>query len=87
MEYVLNFSLNYITLSAAGCVLLILLIVLMAKRKSLPKMAKRSITVLMIVLIFYYSFIIWITLAAGRNQPANPPSPMPSQSYVYGRIL
>lgn len=87
MEFVLNFSLNYIALTAAGCVFVILLIVLLAKRKSLSKIAEHSITVLMIVLIIYFSFIIWITIAAGKNQPANPPSPMPSQSYIYGRIL
>lgn len=87
MEFVLNFSLNYIVLTAAGCVFVILLIVLLAKRKSLSKIAKHSITVLMIVLIIYFSFIIWITIAAGRNRPANPPSPLPSQSYICGRIL
>ena len=71
----LNFLLNYITLAVAGIVFFIILAVLFAKRKSLSRNAKLIFIVLLILLAVYFAFIIWITIAAGGNQPANPPIP------------
>ena len=76
MEIVLNFLLNYITLAVAGIAFVIILVVLFAKRKSLSRNTKLIFTVLLIILAVYFVFIIWITIAAGVNQPANPPTPI-----------
>lgn len=76
MEIVLNFLLNYITLAVAGIAFVIILVALFAKRKSLSKNTKLIFTVLLIILAVYFAFIIWITIAAGGNQPANPPTPI-----------
>lgn len=76
MEIMLNILLNYTTLAAAGIVFVICLAVLLAKRKSLSQNAKRILIVLLIILAVYFVFIIWITIAAGENQPANPPAPI-----------
>ena len=76
MEIVLNFLLNYITLAVAGIVFVIILVVLFTKRKSLSSNAKLIFTLLLIILAVYFAFIIWITIAAGGNQPANPPAPI-----------
>lgn len=76
MEIVLNFLLNYITLAAAGVVFITLLAVLFVKRKSLSKNTKLLLAVLLIILAAYFVFIVWITVAAGENQPANPPTPI-----------
>ena len=74
MEIVLNFLLNYI--AVAGIAFVIILVVLFAKRKSLSRNTKLIFTVLLIILAVYFVFIIWITIAAGGNQPANPPTPI-----------
>lgn len=76
MEIVLNFLLNYITLAVAGVAFVIILVALFAKRKSLSKNTKLIFTVLLIILTVYFAFIIWITVAAGENQPANSPTPV-----------
>ena len=76
MEIVLNFLLNYITLAVAGVAFVIILVALFAKRKSLSKNTKLIFTVLLIILAVYFAFIIWITVAAGENQPANSPTPV-----------
>ena len=76
MEIVLNFLLNYITLAVAGIVFVIILAILFAKRKALSKNTKLIFIVLLIILAVYFAFIIWITIAAGGNQPANPPTPV-----------
>ena len=76
MEIVLNFLLNYITLAVAGVALVIILVALFAKRKSLSPNTKLIFTVLLIILAVYFAFIIWITVAAGGNQPANSPTPV-----------
>ena len=76
MEIVLNFLLNYITLAVAGIAFVTILVVLLAKRKSLSRNTKLIFTVLLIILAVYFVFVIWITIAAGGNQPANPPTPI-----------
>ena len=76
MEIILNFLLNYITLAVAGVAFVIILVALFAKRKSLSKNTKLIFTVLLIILTVYFAFIIWITVAAGENQPANSPTPV-----------
>ena len=76
MEIVLNFLLNYITLAVAGVAFVIILVVLYTKRKSLSKNTKLIFTALLIILAVYFAFIIWITIAAGGNRPANPPTPV-----------
>ena len=76
MESVLNFLLNYMTLAVAGIVFVIILAVLFAKRKSLSPNARLIFTLVLIILVVYFAFIIWITIAAGGNQPANPPAPI-----------
>ena len=76
MEIMLNFLLNYITLAVAGIVFVIILAVLFAKRKSLSKNTKLIFTVLLIILAVYFAFIVWITIAAGGNQPENLPTPV-----------
>ena len=76
MEIVLNFLLNYITLAVAGVAFVIILVALFAKRKSLSQNTKLIFTVLLIILTVYFVFIIWITIAAGGNQSANPPTPI-----------
>lgn len=76
MEIVLNFLLNYITLALAGIAFVIILDALFAKRKSLSPNTKLIFTVLLIILAVYFAFIIWITVAAGGNQPANSPTPV-----------
>ena len=76
MEIVLNFLLNYITLAVAGVAFVIILVALFAKRKSLSQNTKLIFTVLLIILAVYFVFIIWITIAAGGNQPANSPTPV-----------
>ena len=76
MEIVLNFLLNYITLALAGIAFVIILVALFAKRKSLSPNTKLIFTVLLIILAVYFAFIIWITVAAGGNQPANSPTPV-----------
>ena len=76
MGTILNFLLNYITLAVAGIVFIMLLVVLFAKRKSLSKNTKLLLAVLLIILAAYFVFIVWITVAAGGNQPANPPTPI-----------
>ena len=79
MEIMLNFLLNYITLAVAGIVFVTILAVLFAKRKALSKNTKLIFIVLLIILAVYFAFIIWITIAAGGNQPTNPPTPIISQ--------
>ena len=76
MEIVLNFLLNYITLAVAGIAFVIIVVVLFAKGKSLSRNTNLIFTVLLIILAVYFVFIIWITIAAGGNQPANPPTPI-----------
>ena len=76
MKIVLDFLLNDITLAVAGVAFVIILVVLFAKRKSLSKNTKLIFTALLIILAVYFAFIIWITIAAGGNQPANPPTPV-----------
>ena len=76
MEIVLNFLLNYITLAVAGGIFVILLAVLFAKRKSLSKSTRLLLAILLIVLAVYFVFIVWMTVAAGGNQPTNPPTPI-----------
>ena len=76
MEIILNFLLNSITLTVAGIALVIILVALFAKRKSLSPNTKLIFTVLLIILAVYFAFIIWITVAAGGNQPANSPTPV-----------
>ena len=77
METVLNFLLNYFTLTMAGIALIVSLTVLFAKRKMLSKSTKLILAVLLIILAIYFAFIIWITIVAGGNQPANVPTPIP----------
>lgn len=79
MEIMLNFLLNYITLAVAGIVFVIILAILFAKRKALSKNTKLIFTVLLIILAVYFALIVWITIAAGGNQPSNPPTPIISQ--------
>ena len=76
MEIVLNFLLNYITLALAGIAFVIILVALFAKRKSLSQNTKLIFTVLLIILAAYFAFIIWITVAAGGNQPETSPTPV-----------
>lgn len=76
MEIMLNFLLNYITLAVAGIAFVIILAVLFAKRKSFSKNAKLIFIVLLIILVVYFAFIVWITIAAGGNLPENLPTPV-----------
>ena len=76
MESVLNFLLNYMTLAVAGIVFVIILAVLFVKRRSLSPNARLIFTLLLIIRAVYFAFIIWIAIAAGGNQPANPPTPI-----------
>ena len=72
MEITLNFLLNYITLAVAGIGLIIIFAVLFVKRKSLSPNTKLIFSVLLIIFAVYFIFIIWITIAAGGNQPPSP---------------
>ena len=76
MGIILNFLLNYITLAFAIATFVIIIAVLCVKRKSLPKNTNQVLILLLILLIIYFAFIIWITIAAGGNQPASPPMPI-----------
>ena len=61
MEFLLNFLLNYITLSVAGIAFVLILAVLIRKRKTLASKDKGLLIVLLAVLAIYFGFILIVT--------------------------
>ena len=71
MEFLLNFLLNYITLSVAG-----IAFVLILKRKTLASKDKGLLIVLLAVLAIYFGFILIVTITSGSIHPAGGPTPI-----------
>ena len=65
MEFLLNFLLNYITLSVAGIAFVLILAVLIRKRKTLASKDKGLLIVLLAVLAIYFGFILIVTITSG----------------------
>lgn len=76
MEFLLNFLLNYITLSVAGIAFVLILAVLIRKRKTLASKDKGLLIVLLAVLAIYFGFILIVTITAGSIHPAGGPTPI-----------
>ena len=74
MEFLLNFLLNYITLSVAGIAFVLILAVLIRKRKTLASKDKGLLIVLLAVLAIYFGFILIVTITSGSIHPAGGPS-------------
>ena len=70
MEFLLNFLLNYITLSVAGIAFVLILAVLIRKRKTLASKDKGLLIVLLAVLAIYFGFILIVTITSGSIHPA-----------------
>ena len=66
MEFLLNFLLNYITLSVAGIAFVLILAVLIRKRKTLASKDKGLLIVLLAVLAIYFGFILIVTITSGH---------------------
>ena len=71
MEFLLNFLLNYITLSVAGIAFVLILAVLIRKRKTLASKDKGLLIVLLAVLAIYFGFILIVTITSGSIQPGS----------------
>ena len=76
MEFLLNFLLNYITLSVAGFEFVLILAVLIRKRKTLASKDKGLLIVLLAVLAIYFGFILIVTITSGSIHPAGGPTPI-----------
>ena len=76
MEFLLNFLLNYITLSVAGIAFVLILAVLIRKRKTLASKDKGLLIVLLAVLAIYFGFILIVTITSGSIHPAVGPTPI-----------
>ena len=76
MEFLLNFLLNYITLSVAGIAFVLILAVLIRKRKTLASKDKGLLIVLLAVLAIYFGFILIVTITSGSIHPAGGPTPI-----------
>ena len=76
MEFLLNFLLNYITLSVAGIAFVLILAVLIRKRKTLASKDKGLLIVLLAVLALYFGFILIVTITSGSIHPAGGPTPI-----------
>lgn len=76
MEFLLNFLLNYITLSVAGIAFVLILAVLIRKRKTLASKDKGLPIVLLAVLAIYFGFILIVTITSGSIHPAGGPTPI-----------
>ena len=76
MEFLLNFLLNYITLSVAGIAFVLILAVLIRKRKPLASKDKGLLIVLLGVLAIYFGFILIVTITSGSIHPAGGPTPI-----------
>ena len=76
MEFLLNFLLNYITLSVAGIAFVLTLAVLIRKRKTLASKDKGLLIVLLAVLAIYFGFILIVTITSGSIHPAGGPTPI-----------
>ena len=76
MEFLLNFLLNYITLSVAGIAFVLILAVLIRKRKTLASKDKGLLIVLLAVLPIYFGFILIVTITSGSIHPAGGPTPI-----------
>lgn len=76
MEFLLNFLLNYITLSVAGIAFVLILAVLIRKRKTLAFKDKGLLIVLLAVLAIYFGFILIVTITSGSIHPAGGPTPI-----------
>ena len=76
MEFLLNFLLNYITLSVAGIAFVLILAVLIRKRKTLASKDKGLLIVLLAVPAIYFGFILIVTITSGSIHPAGGPTPI-----------
>lgn len=76
MEFLLNFLLNYITLSVAGIAFVLILAVLIWKRKALSSKDKGLLIVLLAILAIYFGFILIVTITSGSIHPAGGPTPI-----------
>ena len=76
MEFLLNFLLNYITLSVAGIAFVLILAVLIRKRKTLASKDKGLLIVLLAILAIYFGFILIVTITFGSVHPAGGPTPI-----------
>lgn len=76
MEFLLNFLLNYITLSVAGIAFVLILAVLIRKRKTLASKDKGLLIVLLAVLAIYFGFILIVTITSGSIHSAGGPTPI-----------
>ena len=76
MEFLLNFLLNYITLSVAGIAFVLILAVLIRKRKTLAAKDKGLLIVLLADLAIYFGFILIVTITSGSIHPAGGPTPI-----------
>lgn len=76
MEFLLNFLLNYITLSVAGIAFVLILAVLIRKRKTLASKDKGLLIVLLAVLAIYFGFILIVIITSGSIHPAGGPTPI-----------
>ena len=76
MEFLLNFLLNYITLSVAGIAFVLILAVLIWKRKALSSKDKGLLIALLAILAIYFGFILIVTIASGSIHPAGGPTPI-----------
>ena len=76
MEFLLNFLLNYITLSVAGIAFVLILAVLIRKRKTLASKDKGLLIVLLAVLAIHFGFILIVTITSGSVHPAGGPTPI-----------
>ena len=76
MEFLLNFLLNYITLSVAGIAFVLILAVLIRKRKTLASKDKGLLIVLLAVLAIYFGLILIVTITSGSIHPAGGPTPI-----------
>ena len=64
MEFLLNFLLNYMTLSVAGIAFVLILAVLIWKRKTLSPKDKGLLIVLLAILAIYFGFILIVTITS-----------------------
>ena len=76
MEFLLNFLLNYITLSVAGIAFVLILVVLIWKRKTLSGKDKALLIILLAILAIYFGFILIVTITSGAVHPAGGPTPI-----------
>lgn len=76
MEFLLNFLLNYITLSVAGIAFVLILAVLIWKRKALSSKDKGLLIALLAILAIYFGFTLIVTITSGSVHPAGGPTPI-----------